>query len=259
MTIYSIYGASVNGLRTVNQDVIGINADSILDLTADRITYSKELTANARTLQVFAVADGVGGSQHGEIASGIAVRTLNKWFDEHKDDEDICPCMIYDLFNDLNEQVVSENMKLGVKAATTLTLLILIDGKFILCNIGDTPAYLIRRHKMFPLYEKQTLGNLIRKETGHEPDPGNENVLMSYLGNKDAKPSDEVHIITGEIKDHDVFLVSSDGLINAMPKWKITQLMSAGDFGLRRTLKKLKKKQKDNCTFIKVEVRLDRK
>jgi protein phosphatase len=87
---------------------------------------------------LFAVADGVGGLQHGDVASSLAINTLQQMV--HAGATDIQTC-----FQDINSIIESYNTKNKSTMATTLTAVIINTETHngTIAHIGDSRAYLI--------------------------------------------------------------------------------------------------------------------
>lgn len=93
---------------------------------------------NNSTGYLFAVADGLGGLKHGDVASNFAASELKKMFQEGLTSLESC-------FKSINEALLLENQKKQWSMATTLSVA-LVDAKTVLCDIasvGDSRVYII--------------------------------------------------------------------------------------------------------------------
>lgn len=99
-----------------------INQDSILVRTGEN---------NCSTYGIFAVADGMGGLSHGEVASRMACDFLNSWWEEEiphilnnekKLFEDL-EISLEKLFNKVNREIYEFASQTGENAGTTLSVL----------------------------------------------------------------------------------------------------------------------------------------
>jgi protein phosphatase len=87
---------------------------------------------------LFAVADGVGGLQYGNVASTYATAELKKLFIEGKTNLETC-------FHIINSNMVSDNFEKNRTMASTLTA-VLVERESHSCeiaHIGDSRAYII--------------------------------------------------------------------------------------------------------------------
>lgn len=163
-------------------------------------------------IRVFALADGLGGCGHGEVASKTAVESVISRFCWDTDTERFFEKAMEGAQNAaLKKQEVSPETS-GMN--TTLVMLKLQQGYAQWAHIGDSRMYFFRKGKV----KSQTLdhsvpqmlvklGELKPEEIRHHPD---RNRLLHTIGRKwEAKPyviSDPV-----EIQPGDAFLLCSDG------------------------------------------------
>lgn len=154
---------------------------------------------------LFAVADGVGGLSHGEIASSFLIDSLETFWKN-------MGVMIAKEEILLNEALVLRLMhmsldlyKLGLrsqKMASTLSILLTIDNQYHLFHIGDSKILLFRDGELMQLTEDhektKTLSNGKIKR-----------YLARSLGTDKEAVFDQA---TGELKKNDLFILGSDGL-----------------------------------------------
>jgi serine/threonine protein phosphatase PrpC len=175
---------------------------------------------SAMPFGLYIVADGMGGHQHGEVASEIAIRTMA----EH---------VILNVFTHLigpvhqpPEDPLQEIMKSGIQKAhnnilkkvsgggTTLTTVTIIGNQMTIGHVGDSRVYAItpdgimkpltRDHSLVKRLEE--LGQLTAEEAALDP---RRNVLYHALGQ--GTPL-EPEIISTTIPSPGYLLVCSDGL-----------------------------------------------
>lgn len=93
---------------------------------------------------LLAVADGVGGSSGGEIASGVTVDTLAASFAAPRSKES-ARTSLAGAIQQANEAVLRRSAELGhPQAASTLVAVAIRGREACIANIGDSRAYLIR-------------------------------------------------------------------------------------------------------------------
>ncbi len=89
---------------------------------------------------IFAVADGVGGLECGEVASKIAIETLTSWWKKlslQSNAEDILSETLIKNISNINTKIASYPYNM----ATTLSLLMLLSDKYYILHIGDSRIY----------------------------------------------------------------------------------------------------------------------
>jgi PPM family protein phosphatase len=159
---------------------------------------------------VFAVADGMGGAQAGEVASGMAVEAVRTAHDAG------------DLPERMVEVVQQTNAKIHASASEdrdrsgmgcTLTLAVVQDGEVVLAHVGDSRAYRLRDGSLEQVTEDHSLvGGLVRLGKLSEEEAlihPQRSVILRALGPEDEV---EVDVLHEQTRDGDLFLLCSDGL-----------------------------------------------
>jgi serine/threonine protein phosphatase PrpC len=205
-------------------------AQSDLGLVRDGNEDSALISQN-----LIAVADGMGGHAGGEVASAIAINTLEALLPVITDTE-IDIDSREDLFLNLSYEVDAEILRVSKERpelsgmGTTLTALAITNHQVDLLHIGDSRCYLWRDKKLTRLSYDHTVmqelldqGRLTPEEVFDHPqrslltqalmgDSGIDPVLMSY-----------------EVKIDDKFLICSDGLTNVLSDLEISKIIKATD------------------------------
>jgi serine/threonine protein phosphatase PrpC len=161
---------------------------------------------------LFAVADGMGGAQAGELASGLAAAALR---DDPSDAGGDGERRVNELIQEANRRVYQRQ---SVDAAasgmgTTMTVAIVEDGRVAIGHVGDSRAYLIRGRNLDQLTEDHSLvaelvrsGKLSPEEAEGHPQ---RSVITRALG---TDPNVDVDTFSVETRPGDLFLLCSDGL-----------------------------------------------
>lgn len=96
---------------------------------------------------MIAVADGMGGYQDGDAASRIAVKMLERWWNKRlekllkkKDPLRRVLEEVNKLMQEMNETLLAYGKKLG----TTLSILILYQGKYAISHVGDSRIFQLK-------------------------------------------------------------------------------------------------------------------
>jgi len=169
---------------------------------------------------LFAVADGVGGHEDGEVASRLAVGTLLAGFQNAVAGEPHAP-LLQRLVQAANLNVHEAGLaseSAGRAMATTIVACALRFDRVTVAHVGDSRCYLIRRGRATLLTRDHTLANeqvrLGILSSGQAKESATRHVLSRSLGNE--------LFVSADISEHlllpgDVFLLSSDGLHGALP------------------------------------------
>ena len=160
------------------------------------------------------VADGMGGHAGGDVASAATVLDMIH-LDRGDYDGDAGTVLADEIqtANSLLSELVHQNPKLA-GMGTTVTALLLAEGKLYFAHIGDSRAYLLRDGEFKQVSVDHTFvqrlideGRLRPEEAESHP---HKNVLMRVLGDVDASP--ELDLDTLDVKPGDRWLLCSDGL-----------------------------------------------
>ena len=171
---------------------------------------------------LFAVADGVGGHQAGEVAAQTAVETLLKAFTANSSEGRTTDGLVEAIQN-ANQavwrlaQTTSEKRGMG----TTLTVAALVhqdgDDLLALANVGDSRVYRLQNGELMQLTDDHSLveemvreGKLTREEAGVHPQ---RSIITRALG---MEP--DIEVDSWELIPYrgDRLLLCSDGLTNEL-------------------------------------------
>ncbi|MBN2055724.1 Stp1/IreP family PP2C-type Ser/Thr phosphatase [bacterium] len=221
---------------------------------------------------LFLVADGMGGHIAGEIASKIAVDTIED-FITTVNDEDTWPFEISEDLplpgNQLRVAIQLANEKINSLAAkeehfdgmgTTIVGMILQDGVSYIGHVGDSRAYLMRNGNLTLLTQDHSwvnmqvnLGLMNRAEARRHPW---KNIITRALG---TKPEVDVDIRIQPVKPDDILLLCTDGLNSHVRDEEIKTILRENRQDLERAVKMLidlanLKGGDDNITVLVVAV-----
>lgn len=209
-------------------------------------------------VQLFAVADGMGGHNAGELASKLAIETLEKQSSALNSIslEDIQAWMSQ-VMEEANKQVyeAASNSIETEGMGTTLTALVLNGNKAVIGHIGDSRVYLWREQNLSQLSEDHSmvnelirLGQLTEESARNHP---HKNVLSRALG---VERSISIDCFQIEIQDNDVFILCTDGFSNLIEDEEMAaEFSSSGNWDERlANLKRrvLERGAPDNFTVI---------
>ncbi|HZH39658.1 MAG TPA: Stp1/IreP family PP2C-type Ser/Thr phosphatase [Gemmatimonadales bacterium] len=181
---------------------------------------------------IFIVADGMGGHAAGEVASEMAVRVIAREIGS---------------LQGLSDEQVAERMRLSIRAAngaifertltehdkrgmgTTVTGLTLFSNRFLIGQVGDSRAYLLRDGKLTQVtkdhsyvQEQVDAGYLTPEQARTHP---YSNVITRCVGaNADVMPD----VYVGSVREGDLFLLASDGLTGMLEDPQLAEIMKSG-------------------------------
>src|SRR3954466_16006905 len=159
---------------------------------------------------LFAVADGMGGAQAGELASGLAASALRDDSERLGGEQ-----RVDELIQEANRRVYERQSQDASASGmgTTMTVALVEDGQVAIGHVGDSRAYLIRDRALEQLTEDHSLvaelvrsGKLSPEEAEGHPQ---RSVITRALG---TDPDVDVDTFSIEAKPGDLFLLCSDGL-----------------------------------------------
>jgi serine/threonine protein phosphatase PrpC len=194
---------------------------------------------------IFAVADGVGGAEAGEVASQTAIEVLDEAFRHQVEGDDVEDLMELAIqrANASIHQMALENAKFSMMA-TTIVALHLKGNIATIGHVGDSRLYrlttqgdLVRETEDHSVVEEEVrAGRMTAEQAAHHP---SKNVISRALG---AEDSVEVDLKTIEVEDGTEFLLCTDGITRHIPDTELRQLLVMHD-----SLKALCDELKSRC------------
>lgn len=203
----------------------------IRDHNEDYIGYViPEVPQQARTPGwLFALADGVGGQDHGEVASRLAVETLLSGFRRAPQGESYAS-LLPRLIQQANGKVFDAGLSTGPGGsamATTVVTCALRYDRAVVSHVGDSRCYRIRHGHAEALTRDHTVAA--------------EHVRMGVMAAGEAVNAETRHVLSrslgtglfvgAETREHqvlpgDVLMLCSDGLHGAMGSADIADVVS---------------------------------
>jgi len=185
---------------------------------------------------LFALADGVGGHGEGDVASRLAIDTVCEGFRAARDHE-VHRALLPRLLQQANAKVLeaaTRSRKLGAGMATTLVACAIRSDRAVVCHVGDSRCYLVRRSHAEVLTRDHTVAN--------------DQIRLGILSRREASDSPMQHMLSrsiggdlfvaADVSEHqllsgDVLLLCSDGLHGAVPTADIELIISVNpDLGI---------------------------
>lgn len=179
-------------------------------------------------VQLYMLADGMGGYNGGEVASQLAIQTAKSYiennFKEIEKDKDSILQLVGSSMEYAN-MVVYEKSKESKELegmGTTLEICLIYNNRAFIGHVGDSRIYRIRKDFMRKLTQDHSYvqklvkdGTITQEEAIHHPQ---KNMLMKALGcNAFVEPD---VMVKGFLKE-DILVMGSDGLTNLVPQEEI--------------------------------------
>ncbi len=172
-------------------------------------------------IELYILADGMGGYNGGEVASKLAIESARKYIENNFNQIEPEKEQILKLVKNAAEyanMVVYEKSKTSEDLkgmGTTLDICFIYNNKVYIGHVGDSRIYLIRKDIIRKLtkdhsYVQQLVedGKITREEANHHP---KKNMLLKALGCTEYVEPD---IRARNIEKQDILLMCSDGLTN---------------------------------------------
>lgn len=249
---YAFGNAQHIGLREQQQDSFGFSDPS-----------DESFCAHAGFLAV--VADGMGGMQHGDLASRSAVRAFLQAYQRKHADETIADALWRSLY-EASSSVASIQAGLagGNELGTTLTAAVLYEEQLHWISVGDSGLFLFREGEWTQLntahvYARELAaraqtGEITAEQAANDPQ---RDALTSYLGGEMGEVDRTVRPFP--LQDGDIVLLASDGLFKTLDFDEMSGAMMGSlqercEALIRRTLAKGSPAQ-DNVTAVALALR----
>ncbi len=198
-------------------------------------------------LGLFAVADGMGGHNAGDVASKLAATSLGNFFEATHTATGVAPVDLPEDYDDLAP--AARRLAAGVRKAnhdvftisstyqqhhgmgsTMVALHVRETGEIHVGHVGDSRAYRIRDGEIVQLTRDHSLINdalemkpdLLPEEIARLP----KNIITRALGMKDAV---KVDIRSERAEPGDVYMLCSDGLTGMVPDQQILEVVGLTD------------------------------
>jgi PPM family protein phosphatase len=171
---------------------------------------------------LFVVSDGMGGHSNGEIASQLAVQTVNDTYYEDVD-KDI-PTALKDALTQANEIILQAGADHDAHAAdeasmgATCVAAVLHEHTLYAANVGDSRVYVMHDGLLRQITRDHSLvaqmverGELTAEEARtHEQ----RNIIYRALGQAEV----EIDLFTEPVADGDIVILCTDGLSGVVPE-----------------------------------------
>ena len=206
------------------------------------------------------LADGMGGYNAGEVASGMATTVitteLRQWLEQHEPQEPDPQNGQKAAMKILQEQVTKANTSIYQASqsqpqyagkGTTLVIALFYDNKMMVAHIGDSRLYRMRGDEFSQVTKDHSLlqeqidaGMLTKEQAKHS---ANKNLVTRALG---IDPAVEAEIHEYDTLPGDIYLLCSDGLSDMVSDEDIGMALQALGANLNLAVQQLVQMANDN-------------
>ncbi|GHU38902.1 phosphatase [Clostridia bacterium] len=206
--------------------------------------FRKNLIVDGSSNRVFAVSDGMGGHEHGEVASYIAVSALNDFVVKHKGKASRWRKDKFAYIQEFQEVVGQANSKILDYAAennatdnmgATLSGLIVFSDEVAPLNIGDSSTFLYENDALRKLTADDNEISIWRDNAKHTELEAHGKRLTKYFGLPKSSG-----ILTAAISSpvplraEQIYLIASDGLTDFLSVDSISQIIGRNTGNLEK-------------------------
>lgn len=246
----NVIGKTDKGIiRDNNEDNIYVDGCYVTDIT---IPSAEFYIDEERINHTFAVCDGIGGADCGEIASLAAVKALHEC--DLKGLDNLSECIF-----ELNHAVLTENIAKHIRGmGSTVALVHVKDDMLHFANVGDSRIYLCSGGELKQLSVDHTRIQMMK-------DAGINDVALlkryEHQLSQSLGISDDDFVIepaTGcrDLKVGDIVLLCSDGITDVISDEEIQEILTQSGNAEAATIANklfdlaIEKKTKDNISLI---------
>lgn len=218
-----------------------------------------EEKAVGNLLNLFIVADGMGGYNGGDFASKFCIENVRNYIAGSNDTSIISSISgaIKTANTDMRERTKPDDDLRG--CGTTLVLATIKNNTLYVANVGDSRLYVLKKGKIKQVTEDHSLveelvkrGMLKKEEARFHPE---KNKVTRALG---AEPNVEIDFFEVDLEKGDKVFLCSDGISNMIDESVIESIVKSSD-DLAEISKKLVDTAllnggKDDLTVVMVEV-----
>jgi len=199
--------------RNHNEDAIML-MNEVIQINEMSIPIVKDIEAEK---VFFAVADGIGGSKAGELASRKVLMHLKERWKSITSKEKILGLIQKTHLNLI--EYAQENPSVG-NYGTTIAGLFIENLKAIIFNVGDSRIYRENQGFLEQLSIDQSLMQSLVDQKMITPEEAiyhpKKNVILESIGGELKKRNIEIKYREIKIKEEDIFIICSDGLTDML-------------------------------------------
>ena len=190
---------------------------------AGRQRHANEDSYYARA-PVYAVADGMGGAQAGEVASRIAAEAFDERTDEGTPEQQLAR-VATEANRRIFELAQEDSSRSGM--GTTLTGLLVDGDEVAIVHVGDSRAYLFRDGELRQLTRDHSLVEELRRQGRLTPEEAEEHPQRSIITRALGPERDvQLDVHTHRARSGDLYLICSDGLTSMVREARLREILA---------------------------------
>jgi protein phosphatase len=175
---------------------------------------------------LFAVADGMGGAQAGEVASHLAVEVLEQGLPDGAGSvEERLRARVREANARIMESAQADDARAGM--GTTLTVAYVGEDDLTVAHVGDSRLYRLRDGTFERLTDDHSLVEELVRQGKLTPEEADEHpqrsIITRALGAEEGVEADST---TWAGRDGDVYLICSDGLTSMIPEGHVAEIVA---------------------------------
>jgi serine/threonine protein phosphatase PrpC len=250
--IVNVFGRTdVGRVRDHNED-----AFLVADLTADNASLQPEVRTHlvGSHGSLFMVADGLGGAAAGEVASELAILTVQselraQWRSAPERNPEVFARAIKSAAESANAKIFAyavehpESRGLG----TTATIAGLLGDTLYLAQVGDSRAYLVRNGVVLQITKDQSLMQRLIEAGELTPEEAERserrNIILQALG---PEPTVKIDLTYQKVRRGDTLVLCTDGLSGLVRKDEIGEILQESDGDLLTACRELIDRANEN-------------
>lgn len=247
--------ASCRGSRRSNQDNLCAGAElPWMDPAKD---FSAQGTLETGKTQIFCVCDGVGGESFGDVASLLCLEQVMQVSVEQS--QMPMKDLLLEAAERANSSVKAFFGRLGQRGGCTMTILAVRNDRFTFLNIGDSPAFLLRRAEgAEPVLTEMSRRHNLKWEklrNGETPGPRDSGYLLRYVGDPVRAATAQAYVTEGSLRSGDALLLCTDGVTNQLDNSILQLALESGTDAKILVERAAEAPNSDNATAICLQIR----
>lgn len=210
----------VGCVRTNNEDMVLVGEKLIRN---HKMNFDFQVEDGGRML--FALADGMGGHNCGEVASEDVLKNLKYYFNDLPDNltPNLFEEAMHGWLKSINQTIVSKGQSdpMYLNMGTTLVALVYYGGEYFWMNCGDSRVYRFHDGELKQLTTDHSLSNLLGRQ-------GHSSQIVNCIGGGFKDSYLDIVMCTDLVQKGDIFLICSDGLTDMVDDNEVRRLVGAG-------------------------------
>lgn len=214
-------------LTTTSQPGTSIRAYGLTDVGCKR-RNNEDAFLISTELGLYAVADGMGGANAGEVASKIAIETLSAFY---RNESGRTVETLESAFQTAHGKIQEHSTRVACcrGMGTTLVAALACETGFLLASVGDSRAYLLRDGVLQQMTEDQTWINEVGRKLQIDEETLRRHpyrhILTQALGVSERL---KVHVDPLRAGPGSQIILSSDGLHGVVDEEEMQRILTSG-------------------------------